>query len=132
MEHAVLGRTGREVSRLGFGGAPAGLKNYLDEYDPALPDQREGVVAAILRALELGVTYFDTAPGYGAGVSESIFGEALAGCGERVFVATKIGASAEGARRSLEGSLERLRRETYELAGFAVDAFLLGMEKRDL
>ncbi len=115
MEHAVLGRTGREVSRLGFGGAPAGLKNYLDEYDPALPDQREGVVAAILRALELGVTYFDTAPGYGAGVSESIFGEALAGCGERVFVATKIGASAEGARRSLEGSLERLRRDGVDL-----------------
>ncbi|MBT3267571.1 aldo/keto reductase [Candidatus Poribacteria bacterium] len=115
MEHATLGRTGREVSRLGFGGAPAGLKNYLDEYDPARRDQREEVVVAIRRAVEIGVTYFDTAPGYGDGVSESIFGEALSGCAEDVFVATKIGASADGARRSLEGSLERLRRDHVDL-----------------
>jgi uncharacterized protein len=115
VEHATLGRTGREVSRLGFGGAPAGLKNYLDEYDPARRDQREEVVVAIRRAVEIGVTYFDTAPGYGDGVSESIFGEALSGCAEDVFVATKIGASADGARRSLEGSLERLRRDHVDL-----------------
>jgi aryl-alcohol dehydrogenase-like predicted oxidoreductase len=114
MERAVLGGTGREVGRLGFGGAPAGLKNYLDEYDPARADHREGVFNAIRRAVELDISYFDTAPGYGDGASETIFGEALEGCGG-VFVATKIGASAEGARRSLEGSLTRLRRDHVDL-----------------
>lgn len=115
MERAALGSTGRNVSRLGFGGAPAGLRNYLGEYDPARADQREGVFNAVRRAVELGVTYFDTAPGYGDGASESIFGEALCGRGDELFVATKIGASAAGARRSLEGSLERLRRDHVDL-----------------
>jgi uncharacterized protein len=115
METSTLGRTARNVSRLGFGGAPAGLKNYLAEYDPAHGDQRQQVIEAIRRAVDLGVTYFDTAPGYGDGASETIFGEALDGCRDDLFVATKIGASAEGARRSLEASLGRLRRDSVDL-----------------
>ena len=103
------------MSRLGFGGAPAGLKNYLDKYDPARADERAEVVEAIRVAVRLGVTYFDTAPGYGAGASEDIFGEALYGCGEEVFVATKIGGSAEAARGSLEASLRRLRRASVDV-----------------
>ena len=41
LESTTFGSTARAVSRLGFGGAPAGLTNYLEEYSPARVDQRE-------------------------------------------------------------------------------------------
>lgn len=115
MEQTTFGRTGRTVSRLGFGGAPAGLTNYLDNYSPADSAQREQVIAAIHRALELGVTYFDTAPGYGSGASEAIFGEALANAGDEVFIASKINRDEQNVRKSVEASLQRLRREQLDL-----------------
>lgn len=115
MEVSTLGRTGRTVSRLGFGGAPAGLTNYLDRYSPGNVDQREQVIAAIERAVALGVTYFDTAPGYGSGASEAIFGEALADAKEDLFIATKINRDEQHVRASIEGSLIRLRREQLDL-----------------
>lgn len=114
MEYTQLGRTGVTVSRLGFGGAPAGLTNYLGEYTPADAEQRRQVIDALQRAFELGVTYFDTAPGYGQGESESIFGEALAGVGDRAFVATKV-TIGQDVRESAEASLERLRRDRLDL-----------------
>jgi aryl-alcohol dehydrogenase-like predicted oxidoreductase len=73
------------------------------------------VIESIQCAFELGVTYFDTAPGYGNGESESIFGEALAGLADKVFVATKIGPDTHNVRRSVEGSLQRLKRDTLDL-----------------
>ena len=79
METVLLGKTGRTVSRLGFGGAPAGIPNYLGVYDPNAQRDREPFIAAIGRALELGMNYFDTAASYGDGASERIYGEALAG-----------------------------------------------------
>lgn len=117
MEYTTLGRTGREVSRIGFGGAPAGLRNYLGAFDPARPDDRGAVVEAIGKALELGVNYFDTAPGYGDGASEAIFGEALARQRpEGLFLATKVGVGEGGSvRASLEASLKRLRRDWIDL-----------------
>ncbi|MEZ4865137.1 MAG: aldo/keto reductase [Caldilineaceae bacterium] len=115
MESTQLGRTGVTVSRLGFGGAPAGLTNYLSPYSPEDDQQREGVIAAIQRAVELGITYFDTAPGYGRGASESIFGEALAAVTSPVFVATKINRDETHVRASIEASLTRLRRDTLDL-----------------
>jgi aryl-alcohol dehydrogenase-like predicted oxidoreductase len=115
MEDAVLGRTGRRVSRLGFGGAPAGLKGYLHDYDPSRAEAREQVVAAIRRALELGVTYFDTAPGYGSGASEEMFGQALEDA-PGVFLATKCAVrKGDFVRPSLEQSLQRLRRPCVDL-----------------
>jgi uncharacterized protein len=121
MQTQTLGRTGVTVSRLGFGGAPAGLTNYLDAYTPEDRAQRNTVIAALQRAVELGVTYFDTAPAYGQGASESIYGEALAGLGDDIFVATKIVPDAAGTdhrpgvRASVEGSLSRLRRDALDL-----------------
>jgi hypothetical protein len=115
MEQARLGRTDAVVSRLGFGGAPAGLTNYLDRYSPANAAQRRGVIDALRRALSLGVTYFDTAPGYGQGEGEAIFGEALT---ERddVFIATKVSPrDASDVRSSLEASLRNLRRDSVDL-----------------
>lgn len=115
METQTLGRTGATVSRLGFGGAPAGLANYLEAYTPEDRAQRDAVVAALQRAVELGVTYFDTAPAYGEGASEAIYGEALAGLGERIFLATKIVPDTSDVRAGVEASLKRLRRDTLDL-----------------
>lgn len=115
METTPLGRTGVTVSRLGFGGAPAGLANYLNPYSPEDKQQREQVMAAIQKAVELGVTYFDTAPGYGGGASETIYGDALAGVTTPVFVATKINRNEANVRATVEASLTRLRRDQLDL-----------------
>lgn len=121
MEYIQLGRTHVTVSRLGFGGAPAGLTNYLEPYSPTETRQRKQVIEAIHKALEMGITYFDTAPGYGDGESELIFGEALAGIetsasGEApIFVATKVGPTVADMRASVEASLKRLRRDRLDL-----------------
>lgn len=113
MESVLFGKTNVLVSRLGFGGAPAGLTNYLGHYQPANPAQRELVIAALQRAVELGITYFDTAQAYGDGESEAIFGEALQG--KPVFLATKIGHWITESRRAVEESLKRLRRDSIDL-----------------
>jgi hypothetical protein len=115
MEYVELGSTGRKVSRLGFGGAPAGLTNYLASYSPADAVQRREVIAALERALALGVTYFDTAPAYGDGASEAIYGEVLGDLGDEVFVATKVLTRVADVRASVEGSLDRLNRDTLDL-----------------
>lgn len=123
MDYTQLGRTGVQVSRLGFGGAPAGLTNYLDPYSPDNADQRETVLAALQKALDLGITYFDTAPGYGQGASELIFGEGLAEAGESVFLATKLSLSAESVVAAVETSLRRLRRERLDLIQLHGDSY---------
>lgn len=117
MEYAILGRTGQRVSRLGFGGAPAGLRNYLHAFDPDRTEDAEAVVAAIRRAYELGITYFDTAAAYGDGISERLFGRGLEGVPpEKIFLATKVIPQAKGCvRPSLEASLRNLRRDWIDL-----------------
>ncbi len=123
MEYTSFGQTGARVSRLGFGGAPAGLTNYLGAYSPADPIQRKQVIEAIERARSLGITYFDTAQGYGNGQSEEIFGEGLQGAGPDIFVATKTGHWETEARRVIEGSLNRLRRERLDLIQIHGDSY---------
>jgi aryl-alcohol dehydrogenase-like predicted oxidoreductase len=115
LETTQLGSTGVEVSRLGFGGAPAGLAQYLDDYDPTRDADREGVVAAIQRAVALGITYFDTAPGYGGGAGESIYGQGLEDSRADLFVATKVSGIVENVRESLETSLKLLRTDHVDL-----------------
>jgi hypothetical protein len=116
MEYVTFGKTGVLVSRLGFGGAPAGLKNYVREYDPSDNAQRQEQIAAIHKAVECGVTYFDTAPGYGNGISEEIFGEALEPYGDKIFCATKYSIWRGGpVRKSVEQSCRRMRRDTIDL-----------------
>lgn len=117
MEYSVLGKTGRKVSRIGFGGAVAGLKNYLHAYEPESEENMRKVVAAIDKALELGINYFDTAPGYGNGKSERIFGMALEGVNPRdIFLATKVSfGDYDQTMRSMEESLKNLRRDKVDL-----------------
>ena len=105
-----LGRTGLIVSEIGFGGAPAGLTNYLGQWDATSEDAAERIVQTVRRAAELGVTYFDSAPGYGTGRSEEMLGRGLQGRRDGVIVATKVtGDSADDVRRSVEESARRLQ-----------------------
>jgi len=117
MEYAQLGNTGRKVSRLGFGGAPAGIANYLARYSPEDARARQEFADAIRLAYDLGVTYFDTAPAYGDGTSERIYGEALRGIPEdAILLATKVSFGDYAfTRNSLEKSLKRLGRERIDL-----------------
>ena len=106
-------RIGVATSRLGFGGAAMGLTNYLGSYDAA--KSRDVSLAAVHRAVERGITYFDTAPGYGKGLSEEIMGEALDGV-PNIVLATKVPVAAGvDVRGSLEASLRRLRRSRVDL-----------------
>jgi aryl-alcohol dehydrogenase-like predicted oxidoreductase len=109
MHYRTLGRTGLRVSEIGFGGAPAGLANYLAPWDPTLDSSAQQVAEAVARAVELGVTYFDTAPGYGEGASERMFGLGLRPFRDQVTLATKFfAANASDVRRSAHESLDRL------------------------
>lgn len=121
MQQRVLGRTGVSVSTLGFGGAPAGLSNYVAAWDASAEASQTATVAAIRRALDLGVTYFDTAPGYGGGISESVFGRALGADRQRVFLATKTARGKwdpAGIRDQLETSLRLLGTDYVDLLQF--------------
>ena len=82
----------------------------------------DGTRAVVDAALEVGVTFFDTAESYGDGQSEAFLGQALRGRRDQVVLATKFGgAPAEGRgsrgeiRRALEGSLERLQTDHVDL-----------------
>ncbi len=113
MEYRTLGRTGLNVSVIGFGGAPIGLQGYLS------PEDRDGDVfqaragASIRAAVDGGINYFDTAPGYGDGRGERLLGAALEGRRDRVLLATKYpfdaAESLDERTQGVRGSLERLR-----------------------
>jgi hypothetical protein len=96
----ILGRTGIQVPILGFGSGSRFLM-YKDE-DPA--------IEALNRAIDLGISYVDTAQSYGNGRSEERIGRVLATRRKEVTLATKIPArTAEEGRRQIELSLKRLR-----------------------
>ena len=125
MEYAIFGKTGRKVSRLGYGGATAGLKNYIRAFDPELQDTKDQIIEGLQTAYRLGVNYFDTAAAYGDGTSEKIFGEALARipAGD-IFLATKASpSSARDTRLSIERSLVNLRREYIDLIQIHGDVY---------
>lgn len=83
MQYRKMGDSDLEVSAIGFGCWEIG-GNY------GAFDEQE-VITAVHRALELGVTLFDTAPAYGAGKSEALLGRALAGRRDEAIVVTKCG-----------------------------------------
>lgn len=101
-----LGKTGITVPILGFGSGSRFLM-YRDE-DEAL--------AAVNRAIDLGITYLDTAHSYGNGRSEQRIGRVMASRRKEVVLATKIAArSADEARRQIELSLRRLQTDRVEV-----------------
>jgi L-galactose dehydrogenase/L-glyceraldehyde 3-phosphate reductase len=114
MEQRRLGRTGLNVSLLGYGcGAVGGLmvRGSAAEQD-----------GAIGRAIDHGITYFDTAALYGDGASERNLGRALRALRAEVIVGTKVripaearGAIGQAIAASLEESLRRLGRDSVDL-----------------
>ena len=117
--------TGLQISPVGFGGwAIGGDRNATGSLGPS--DDREAVTA-IRRALEFGVNWIDTAPGYGAGHSEELVGQAINGLAERPFIFTKCGfvwdarfamvnvITAASIRYEVEQSLRRLGVEAIDL-----------------
>ena len=112
MIYRELGRTGLQVSVVGYGASPLG-----NEFGTA--DPQEGI-RAVHSAIEQGINYFDVSPYYGRTLAETRLGEALVGFRDRVIVATKAGRydkerdtgfDFSGARilRSVEESLRRLQ-----------------------
>jgi len=110
MRFRTLGRTGLRVSEVGFGGAPAGIPHYIERWDPQAGAERVSLERALDHALDLGINYLDTAPGYGAGAGEAVFGAVVARRRAECILATKTSArDPAGIRASLEASLLRLR-----------------------
>ena len=114
MEYTQLGRTGLTVSRAGFGGGGIG-----QVWGPTDEDE---AIAAVHRALDLGITFFDVAPSYGDGKAEEALGKALEGRTEPVVVATKVRLRADemddvsgAVQRSVDISLRRLRRDSVDV-----------------
>jgi aryl-alcohol dehydrogenase-like predicted oxidoreductase len=114
MQTRRLGRTGLEVSVLGFGcGAVGGLMVRGDHADQE---------RAVARAIELGINYFDTAAMYGNGESERNLGRVMKSLKPDIRVGTKVripagerGHIATAITRSLEESLQRLQLEQVDL-----------------
>ena len=114
MEYRPLGNTGINVSEIGFGcGNVGGLMIRGDHGDQ---------VRAVARAMELGINYFDTAPSYGEGQSETNLGRVLNELSADVFVGTKFRVATHEPRRiksrviaSVEESLTRLQRDHVDL-----------------
>ena len=119
LQRRKLGTQGLEVSALGLG-----CMGMSQHYGDA--DETESV-ATIHRALELGVTFLDTAEVYGPFTNEELVGRALAGKREGVVLATKFGFRIEGGasvgldsrpehvREVVEASLRRLRTDRIDL-----------------
>jgi len=112
VRYRVLGKTGIKVSELSLGAG-----NYKSS-DVA---SRERISAIIRRAFELGVNYFDTAPGYGE--SEKVLGYALDGISASCILSTKFGGrpipfnprDKDALRKSIDESLKLLLRNTIDI-----------------
>lgn len=126
MDYRRLGKTDIRVSEIGLGcwaiggpywteGEPTGWTGDLDEAE---------IVRAINRAVDLGVTHFDTADVYGYGKSERLLAEALGARRKQVTIATKVGWAATTApnvfdphniQRQCEQSLRNLKTDVIDV-----------------
>ena len=116
MEQRPFGTTGITVSALGFGcGTAGGLMNKGD------PREQRAIVE---RAVDAGITYFDTAPNYGEGLSETNLGRVIRELGirDRVQIGTKVGllepdvdTPEQSLRTIFDASLQRLGLERVDM-----------------
>jgi aryl-alcohol dehydrogenase-like predicted oxidoreductase len=125
MRERKLGSAGPEITVVGLGTWAIGGAGW--QYAWGAQDDRDSI-AAIHRAMELGISWIDTAAIYGLGHSEEVVGRALAGRRSKVMVATKCGRtweagsseivdrlSAASVRKELEASLRRLGTDYIDL-----------------
>ena len=123
MQKRKLGKSGLEVSAIGLG--CMGMSFAYGR--PEERDERESI-ATIHRAIDLGVTFFDTAEAYGPHTNEELLARALAGRRDRVVIATKFGFMFDGKgaiagtdsrpahiREVVEASLRRLQTDHIDL-----------------
>jgi aryl-alcohol dehydrogenase-like predicted oxidoreductase len=125
MEYRPFGKTGLEVSAIGYGAWGIGQSQWIGADD-------DESIRALQRAIELGVNFIDTARAYGNGHSERLVGQVVRATPERVYVATKVPPKnltwpaqagvhvdevfpGEHIRRSTEESLANLGVETLDL-----------------
>ena len=122
MKMRTLGQSGLEVSALGLG-----CMGMSWAYGPA-PDKAE-MIALLRKAVELGVTFFDTAEVYGPFANEELLGEALEPLRDQVVIATKFGfdltvdrskgpgfnSKPDHIRKVVDASLKRLRTDRIDL-----------------
>jgi aryl-alcohol dehydrogenase-like predicted oxidoreductase len=123
MQKRTLGGTNRELPTIGLG--CMGLSEFYGQ-----PMEQSAAIKLLHEAIELGVEHFDTAELYGVGgANETLLGDAFSDRRDRVFIATKFGptrnfktgeftgldGSRENCRRSVEGSLQRLRTDVIDL-----------------
>jgi|SRR5579862_6544372 len=83
MKYRKLGRTGFEISEIGYGGWGIGGTQWLGGSDGES-------LAALDRAIEMGLNFIDTALAYGDGHSEQLVGRVARDAGRRIYVATKV------------------------------------------
>jgi len=120
MQKRKLGKSGLEVSALGLGCMGMSIAY-------GVPPDKHKMITLIRKAVERGVTFFDTAELYGPYTNEELVGEALSPFRGKVAIATKFGikmdsnyqqvqdSRPERIRQSLEGSLKRLRVDAIDL-----------------
>jgi len=122
MDKRILGSGGLEVSALGFG-----CMGMSQSFGPN-PGDRGQMISLLRAAVDLGVTFFDTAEVYGPFVNEELVGEALAPVRDQVVIATKFGFAFDGQgrqtglssrpdhiRQAVDGSLRRLGTDRIDL-----------------
>ena len=124
MKTRKLGWTDLNLSTIGLGTWAIGGGGWRYSWGPQ--DDRESI-ATILHALEMGVSWIDTAPVYGLGHSEEIVGKAIEGLRDKPIVATKCGMvwdknreisnclKEESIRSEVEASLKRLKVDVIDL-----------------
>src|SRR6266851_330733 len=125
MKTRQFGTTDRQITPIGFGSWAIGGGNWVFGWGEQ--DDKDSI-AAIRRALDLGINWIDTAPAYGLGHSEEIVAQALQGRAEKPYIFTKcsrvwnpgeqsVHANLKVAsiRREVEESLRRLQIERIDL-----------------
>ncbi|MBF0246370.1 MAG: aldo/keto reductase, partial [Planctomycetes bacterium] len=111
MEKSVFGKTGLEVSRVAFGGL------FVASFSAELEEAKK----AVGRALDSGINYIDTAPGYGN--SEEVLGKSIDGVKKPLIISTKLGGRPDPflpqdkacLRASVEESLRLLKRDCIDI-----------------
>lgn len=112
MQYNSLGKTGMQVSRLGFGASTLGSVFH--------PVDESEAIAAVHAALDCGINYFDVAPAYGGTLAETVLGKALKGIARsRYYLSTKVGKYTEPGsygNDKLDYSRARIRASLHESA----------------